>query len=69
MAAIAHVRGRLTLTIAGAEAVDLGHIDIPIEVAPGINQTTGHLLLRATPNMREVRETLGAIFGQNEATS
>ena len=67
MATIATVRGELTLTIAGTEAVSLGFVDIPIEVVThpaGIADLDAHgaLVLKATPNMREVRELIEQVF-------
>lgn len=62
MSTITTVAGRLTITIAGSEAIDLGALHIPIEVSPVVNSTTGGLVLTAKPNMKEVRETIQAIF-------
>ena len=66
-ARVATVRGELTLKISGAEAVTLGWLEIPIEVVTqpeGIADLDagGNLVLRATPNMREVRELIEQVF-------
>lgn len=61
MAQIANIRGRLTLTIGDAEAVHLGDITIPIETSTHLD-AAGRLILTAQPNMREVRESVQAIF-------
>ena len=58
---IATLRGQLTLTIGDTPAVNLGYIDIPISAATELNGR-GELVLKATPNMREVRELIKQMF-------
>ena len=54
---IATLRGQLTLTIGDTPAVNRGYIDIPISATTELNGR-GEQVLRATPNMREVRELI-----------
>ena len=61
MSTIATVTGKLTLTIAGGPAVDLGTIAIPIS-AKTVLRNDGELILTATPNMRHVREFIEQVF-------
>ena len=58
---IAILRGQLTLTIGDTPAVNLGYIDIPISATTERN-SRGELVLKVTPNMREVRELIGQVF-------
>ena len=61
---ITTLRGQLTLTIGDTPAVNLGYIDIPISAATELNGR-GELVLKATPNMREVRELIKQMFTTN----
>ena len=58
---ITTLRGQLTLTIGDTPAVNLGYIDIPISAATELNGR-GELVLKATPNMRGVRELIEQVF-------
>ena len=58
---ITTLRGQLTLTIGDTPAVNLGYIDIPISATTELNGQ-GELVLKATPNMREVRELIEQVF-------
>jgi hypothetical protein len=58
---ITTLRGQLTLTISDTPAVNLGCIDIPISATTELN-VRGELVLKATPNMREVRELVEQVF-------
>ena len=58
---IAVVKGDLHLTIAGSEPIHLGQVTIPI-TATGQTGKDGDLILKATPNMWEVREFVEQVF-------
>lgn len=60
-ALIATVKGKLSLTIGDSEPIHLGDLEIPIEAAPGTER--GELVLRAKPNMGEVRDFVEQVFG------
>ena len=67
MSKIATVRGELKLEISGTPAVSLGWVDIPIEVVTqpeGVADLDAHgsIVLKCTPNMREVRELITQVF-------
>ncbi len=57
---IATVRGRLSLTIGDGDPIDLGTVAIPITAEPTTDR--GELVLRATPNMGEVRDFVEQVF-------
>lgn len=57
---IAILRGQLTLNIGDTPAVNLGYIDIPISATTELNGRGE--VLKATPNMREVRELIEQVF-------
>jgi hypothetical protein len=61
-ALVATVKGRLQLVIGDGEPIELGGIEIPV-TAESVGKTSGELMLKATPNMREVREFFEQVFG------
>lgn len=59
---VAVVKGRLQLVIGQGDPIDMGELMIPV-TAESVGKTSGELMLKATPNMREVREFFEQVFG------
>lgn len=60
-ALVAKVTGELLLAVAGGEPISLGHVTIPI-TAEASPTKSGDLVLKAKPDMSEVRQFVEAVF-------
>lgn len=67
MSRIATIRGTLTLTIADADPVTIGDVLIPVLATT--HSADNSVTLRLAPDLRQVRETVQAIFNQESEES
>lgn len=66
-ATIAKVAGELLLAVGGGTPVSLGNVTIPVTAEPSPTKS-GDLVLKAKPDLSEVREFVEAVFWSDKPT-